>query len=383
MKKIPILLFLFISIRFYSQDIVGLYVNDFKYIIGNSTAETELLTYAQENGFNYLILYNLTYIHLYNFQIDNILTSTPLANFIENAKTNYGILEVGAVGEKNSSFDKIKIYNSFYPTEPNKRFDVFNVEFEFWNTSLVSPTNYYCTTYLTPNGYPCTINGAFDYYNSQLTLLKTYCDANGIKAETYIGYPNATQSDAIVLNTHRVLVHYYRSSDVYNNGDSIYQYNSTRIEDLAQNPVTIMPIFSARPAHMYSWLTAPHPLTQPFNTFINGTNGYNDQTGAWKTNVTFDGYVWYRYTDLLEIDTVLSVENNAIENEYLFYNSNERTLHFLNFDNNSEVKIYGINGLKVMDLKLEEIVPITKTLKGIYIVKVATRKGVFVQKILI
>ncbi len=383
MKKTLIILVLLLSTRIFSQDIVGLYVNDFKYIIGNSTAETELLTYAQDNGFNYLILYNLTYIHLNNFPLDNMSLSLPLANFIHNAKTNYGIIEVGAVGEKNSSFDKIKTYNSFYPTEPNKRFDVFNIEFEFWNTSLVDSGNYYCTTYLTPNGYPCSIAGAFDYYNSQLALLKTYCDANGLKAETYIGYPTIAQSNDIVLNTHRVLVHYYRSSDVYNNGDSIYQYNSTRIEDLAQNPVTIMPIFSARPAHMYNWLIAPHPLTQPYDTFINGTNGYNDQTGTWKSNVTFDGYVWYRYTDLLEISAVLSVENSAIENQYIFLNSNDKTLHFLNFDSEYNVEIYSINGSRIRSFTLHDIVDVSTLSEGIYIVKIKTNKGVYVQKIMI
>lgn len=383
MKKTLILLVLFLTVRFYAQDVVGLYVNDFKNIIGNPTAETELLTYAQDKGFNYLILYNLTYIHNNIFAIDNSTTSLPLAAFIENAKTNYGIIEVGAVGEKNSSFDKVKTYNGFYPTEPNKRFDVFNVEFEFWNASLVGAGDYYCTTYLTPNGYPCTIAGAFDYYNSQLALLKTYCDANGIKAETYIGYPNATQSNAIVLNTHRVLVHYYRTSDVYGSGDSIYQYNSYRVEDLAQNPVIIMPIFSARPAHMFSWLTAPHPLTQPYDTFINGTNGYNDQTGTWKSNVTFDGYVWYRYTDLLEISAVLSVNKNAIENKFIFVDSATNTLRFLNFEASTKAALYNFTGQKICSFIVDETVSLPQLSKGIYIIKVTTKNGLFTQKILL
>ena len=255
MKNHCLTLFLCFSIFSYAQTSVGLYVNDFKNIIGNASAETELLNYAQTNGFNYLILYNLTYIHNNIFAIDNSTTSIPLANFINTAKTGYGINQVAVVGEKNSSFDSIKIYNSFYPTEPNKRFDVFNLEFEFWNSNLTNPGEYYSTTYLTPNGLPCTNTGAFDFYYDQLALMKAYGDANNIITETYIGSPTTAQSNIIAQNTHRVLVHYYRTSDVYGSGDSIYQYNNHRIEDLATNNiVTIMPIFSGQPAHMYTWL---------------------------------------------------------------------------------------------------------------------------------
>lgn len=131
MKNYFLSLFLCFSLFLFSQTTVGLYVNDFKNIIGNASAETELLSYAQTNGFNYLILYNLTYIHNNIFAVDNSTTSAPLAHFINTAKTSYGINQVAVVGEKNSSFDRIKTYNSFYPTEPNKRFDVFNLEFEF------------------------------------------------------------------------------------------------------------------------------------------------------------------------------------------------------------------------------------------------------------
>ena len=109
MKNYFYALLLFTSIHANAQTTVGLYVNDFKNIIGNTTAETELLNYVQTNGFNYLILYNLTYIHNNIFSVDNITTSLPLANFINTAKTSYGINQVAVVGEKNSSFDKIKI----------------------------------------------------------------------------------------------------------------------------------------------------------------------------------------------------------------------------------------------------------------------------------
>jgi len=381
MKKLLILFLLFCN-SIFSQDIVGLYVNDFKTIIGNPVKETALLNYAQNNGFNYLILYNLNYIHNNIFAVDDATTSLPLANFINTAKTNYGILQVGAVGEKNASFDKIKSYNSFYPTEPNKRFDVFNIEFEFWNSGKVGPGGYYCTTYLIDEGLPCTIDGAFEYYIEQLTLLKTYCDANSIIAETYIGYPTATQSDQIALQTHRVLVHYYRTSDVYNNGDSIYQYKAYRIEDLAIHPVTILPIFSSRPAHMYTWLLT-HPITQPFTTFINGVNGYNDQVGTWKNNVTFDGYVWYRYTELSEISGVLATTDFTVESPFIFVDQKTKELNFKNFRSNARAIIYTINGVVISKFKVDKVKRLSHLCTGIYIVKVIQSDREYTQKILI
>jgi len=367
----------------FAQEIVGLYVNDFKTIIGDPVKETALLNYAQDNGFNYLILYNLNYIHNNIFALDDATTSLPLANFINTAKTSYGILQVAAVGEKNASFDKIKIYNSFYPADPNKRFDVFNIEFEFWNAGSVGPGDYYCTTYLVPGGYPCTIDGAFSFYIAQLTLLKTYCDANGIIAETYIGYPTATQSEQIVLQTHRVLVHYYRTSDVYGSGNSIYQYNSYRIEDLAQHPVTILPIFSSRVAHMYTWLLT-HPLTQPYVTFLTGVNGFNAQVGAWKSNVTFDGYVWYRYSELAEISGVLATQDFTVENPYVFVNQYEKELLFKNFKTPAKAIVYTVNGSVVVQFKVREKVHLTAMNSGVYIVKVLQENNmVYTQKIVI
>lgn len=383
MKKKYYILLLCISQLSYSQTTVGLYVNDFKNIIGNSSAETELLNYAQTNGFNYLILYNLTYIDNNMFAIDDITTSLPLANFINTAKTSFGISQIAVVGEKNSSFDKIKAYNSFYPSEPNKRFDVFNLEFEFWNSNLTDPGEYYCTTYLTPNGLPCTNSGAFDYYNDQLILMKTYGDINNIIAETYIGSPTASQSNIIAQNTHRVLVHYYRTSDVYGNGDSIYQYNSHRIEELStNNNVTIIPIFSAQPDHMYTWLHT-NTLTQPYDIFLNGTNGYHEQTGDWKDNITFGGYTWYRYTTLLELNNTLDITTETIENKRLFYNQETNSLVLKNVKSYDQIKVYNTSGALITSFNSNEELFLPKLTVGIYVIKVIELNNIFSQKIII
>ena len=382
MKYLYTLLLIGFTYFGYSQNTVGLYVDNFKDIIGIPTAETALLNYAQSNGFNYLILYNLSYINTHDFAIDDYADSLPLANFIANAKTNYGILQVAAVGEKNASFDKIKVYNSFYPSNPEKRFDVFNLEFEFWNSNSTGPGDYYCTTYLQPNGYTCDEAGAFSFYIDQLAMMYAYGSENGILIETYIGYVNQTQADLIVQNTHRVLVHYYRQSDVYNNNNSIYQYHPDRITFLATgHEVTVMPIFSARTNHMYNWLIAPHPLTQPYNTWLNGQNGFNSQSGSWTGNINVAGYVWYRYSDLLNVSQTLATDNFLVENQYIKYNPILKELQFHNFNNEDEVKIYAITGVELAKFKVVSNKKLTKiSQKGVYIVQVHTKNGVISKK---
>ncbi len=370
----------------FSQNYVGLYVNDFKNIIGDSTAEAELLNYAQTNGFNYLILYNLTYIHENIFPLDDSTTSLPLASFIENAKNNYGILQVAAVGEKNQSFDKIKAYNSFYPSNPEKRIDVFNLEFEYWNDALTQPGGYYCDTYLQPNGFSCDEAGAFDFYDDQLMMMFSYGSENNILAETYIGYITQSQADIIAQNTHRILVHYYRQSDVYSNGDSIYQYPSSepdRVNMLALgNMVTLMPIFSARPNHMYNWLLQPNPLSLPYDTWQNGQNGFTSQTGSWVNNVTLDGYVWYRYSELLAISQLLSTPFQAIENKTIRYNATTQNLSFYNFQESDEVSVFSVAGELIAHFTIENNHELSAIAKGMYIVKVLTNDGVVTKKII-
>ena len=389
MKKLYLSITLFLSLFTYSQNYVGLYVNNFKDIIGNQVAETELLSYAQSNGFNYLILYNLTYIHNNIFNIDNINSSQPLANFISNAKTNYGILQVAAVGEKNSSFDKIKVYNSFYPSNPEKRFDVFNLEFEYWNDSKTQTGGYYCSTYLQPNGYTCNRTGAFNFYNNQLMMMHSYGQENNIIAETYIGYVDQNEADQIAQNTNRILVHYYRQSDVYNNGNSIYQYPSSqpdRIKMLALgNSVTVMPIFSARPNHMYNWLQQPHPLSQPYATWQNGQNGFNSQTGNWVNNVSLDGYVWHRYSDLLQISQALDVNDFlTAENPFIYYNDKNKKLEFVNIPENTPIAIFNLLGQKIVDFKKNDNKDLSNFKKGVYVVKAILKNNkIYTKKIII
>lgn len=296
-----------------AQDTKGMYVNDFKNIIGDEEKETELLTYAQQQGFNYLLLYNMYWIHKNVFDLTDPVAAQPLADFIERAKTEFGILEVGAVGEKRSSFDKLITYQENFSGNANQLFDIFNIEFEFWNKNVVQ--NVYCSDYLEDAGFPCSTTGAFKFYLKEIKALDELCNSIGLKSETYIGQITSSQGRSIGRYCDRVLVHYYRKSDTYSNGNSLYNFKSDRLEKLAPKNGTlkVMPIFAATSSFMGPWLTE-NSIDAAFETYMNGQAGYNDDNGSWKDHIEIDGFQWYTYTHLLEHTSLTDIPNSLQTN---------------------------------------------------------------------
>ncbi|MFT4680333.1 MAG: hypothetical protein ACI9YU_000161 [Flavobacteriales bacterium] len=303
------------------SDTKGMYVNDFKLIVGNLAEEDELLDYAQDNGFNYLILYNLYYINNNLFEITDASASLPLSDFIYKAKTMYGIHSIAGVGEKFTSFNTIHAYNQLHLGEPLKQLDVYNMEFEFWNNGTTGPGGYYCTTYLTPNGLPCDTANAFDFYLEEMCRLDSLCDEHSyVSSETYIGNPTSGQCTALNNCADRVLVHYYRSSDVYGDGTSIYNYKSYRLPALAASDSfsNVMPIFACTEEFMGEWLeTNPH--NQAFDTWLTGTDGYDSDIGPWKSNTCVEGSVWFKYTCMNNEALITNISDKKEADELQIY----------------------------------------------------------------
>lgn len=295
---IILLLLLFSFINTQAQDVKGLHVNNFKNIIGDTEEENILLSFAQEHQFNYLLLYNLYHVQQNLFDFTDEEEAEPLASFIHRAKSEYGIDAIGAVGEKFSSFEKIKLYNLDRPDSPSEQFDVLHTEFEFWNQNSIE--NSYCKYYLEEQSLPCDSSGAFVYYLHNLIQTKELADELGMMSETYIGNPTEGQCAMLAPHLDRIMLHYYRKSDVYNNGNSIYNFKKYRLEALTRSvdQVTILPIFSARSYYMGPWLLS-HPMDQAFDTYVYGQNGFEEEEGEWKEKINLDGFQWYRYTDLL------------------------------------------------------------------------------------
>lgn len=162
----------------YSQNIKGFYVNGFNTILGNTTKEDSLLLFAKNNGFNYLTLYD---VHLVNnaTPLTNTTTAQTFANFINKAKTQYSITEVGVASESYLFFKNIvHVYNQQH-SNPNQKVDVYNYEFEFWIPSSTTSGSYYCTNYLQPNGVSCDTSGAFKHYKNELHLIDSLANSIG------------------------------------------------------------------------------------------------------------------------------------------------------------------------------------------------------------
>src|SRR4051812_39935655 len=290
MKKyyfsILLLLASFSAVR--SQSVKGLYVDGFSGILGNTFKEDSLLTYAQYNGFNYLALYDLWPIHV-TYDLTNASSCIVLSDFIQRAKQNFGILQVGAVGENFYFFNNvINVYNQQH-SNPLQKFDVYNVEFEFWNTASVTPGNYYCTTYLQPGGYSCDTAGAFSFYKRLTFQVDSLANLSGVTSETYVGW--FTQEQAIIIgNTvDRILLHDYIS-----NYSSLYSYIQQRLQYIAaRNVVTdVIPLFSAEPSFLGPWLST-HNVFTPYNdlqTYL------ANETGSWKQYIHLGGYQWFAYS---------------------------------------------------------------------------------------
>jgi hypothetical protein len=265
-----------------------LYVDDFKNILDNATRRTALLEYAKNHQIDELILYEL---HLVNnvHNLSNATTNQILADFINNAKTNYGVSQVSAAGETANWFqNNIMTYNSTRSVATEK-FDALGLEFEFWTPSLTSGV--YCTQYLTPNGLTCDNAGGFTFCINQLTAMKTMTTASShpMLVEMYTGWPNQSQLQALADVADRTFIHAYVQDP-----SNAYTYALTRLQyfDTYANTENVYIIFSSEPVFMQSWLNG-HSMVEAESIF---STAYNAASGVWKSHVNLEGFVYFTYT---------------------------------------------------------------------------------------
>ncbi len=291
LKSILLIAFINSTVLGMAQSVKGLYVDDFKNIIGNSVKEDALLNYAKSNDFNYLILYNTTTIHRELYPLDKMAGQEIWKDFILLAKTKFNIQKIGVVGEKAASFIPAYEYNQSVNNNPLERIDVFNLEFEFWNQHLYKPGGYYCKTYLEKQGYACSDNGAFDFYLNQLKEMQKMKVDSSVEIETYIGNPTDKQLVAIAKIADRLLIHYYRTKM---DNLAFYKLNRLLILQGVNPDLEIIPIFSSRENHLGPWLKT-HQLNDVPKAFF-------DQLKAIREIDTqllnIDGVIWYRYSSM-------------------------------------------------------------------------------------
>ncbi len=233
----------------------AMYIDGFSRILGDADAETELLEYAKSHKLDELLLYDLHRVLNKGNAADH-RHNAGLARFIARAKTDYGVQAVAAIGEHAGFFaDVIDPYNSSRKN-PKERFDIYNLEFEFWIESRIRDV--YFEPYLKPNKLPANPDGAFKFFLSTLKQMRALAKANShpIRTEAYIGWTDKLSGmtaieveRAIAQHVDRLRVHAYRRQPDF-------KYTSRRLSGLFKSkpnlPVSI--ILSAEPEFMREWL---------------------------------------------------------------------------------------------------------------------------------
>ncbi len=362
------------TINFHAQNVRGFYVNGFNSILGNQSREDSLLRFAENNGFNYLILYEVHLVHNAN-PLTNVSSSQTFANFISKAKTQSGINQIGVAAENYWFFSNvIAVYNQQH-TALNEKVDVYNFEFEFWIPTSVESAAYYCTTYLQPNALTCDTAGAFQFYIKNLHQIDSLSNANGQLSEAYFGFFNAGQGNQIVqTGVDRVLLSIYLPTSNYS---ASYQYNyvKPRLQNLAtsQIPIKVLPIYSAEPNFMKSWVDT-NPFFEPFTTI---ENSLQTETASWKNYISLEGIQWFAYSFMPMKNLDLSVGENQIQKKINCNIFPNPSTHFLQIkledtQNEAQFCLYDLSGKLIaeQDFKQEITVSTNEFPIGLYLLEV-------------
>lgn len=290
---LKIIFFFFVGSSLYSQQKElrhrAFYVDNFNSILGSYNQETELLKYCKEHKFNALIIYDLNKVNK-STPLDNKNTNEVMAKFISRAKKEFGIIEVGASGENGSFFiNVIHKYNQSRKSSYEK-FDVYNLEYEFWKENDSAPGGYYCTEYLKPNGIPCTREGSFAYFIESLNIMKLLSkeSKHKIKTEAYVGTFKEEETIKLVKYVDRLLIHAYVQSP-----QSAYHFVKKRLNFLASiNAKTnISILFSSENKFMGKYFEDHLPETAE-EEFINEMKKNDPET---LKKLSCNGFIYYTF----------------------------------------------------------------------------------------
>ena len=162
------------------------------------------------------------------------------------ARSEYHIIHIGAVSESIENFRKnLHTYNIDTHTKVADRINAYNIEFEFWNK--IPSKKYYCSRYLSPSGFECSQEGAFQYVLGFIKELRKLAnEIPGTDVEIYVGWLDADHAKKITPLVDRVYYAVYREMEI-DGSLNLYHYGMqrSRLKSLAASgPIEIVPIFS-------------------------------------------------------------------------------------------------------------------------------------------
>ena len=270
----------------------ALYVNNFSNILGSRTQENKLLQFALLHQFNSLILYDLHKINK-RFPLEDASQNEILANFIKLAKTRYGIKKISASGESGGFFiEAIHPYN-LSRKDRSERFDIYNLEYEYWDPIASSPGEYYCENYLKKGQLPCNRNGSFKYFIESLLIMKLISKEldHPIEIEAYVGHFNPKEVANISGHVDLLLIHSYVQEP-----NRIFPYIENRLDYLyaINSRIEISVLLSAEMNFLGKWMKDNYfkGVEEIFLKELQKKNMFVSQP------LNFNGFTYYNYSYL-------------------------------------------------------------------------------------
>ena len=282
----------------------ALYVDNFNNILGSPQKEEQLLKFAQRNKFNTLILYQLNKVDK-RFPLSDPRKNNILAEFIAKAKTTYGLKSIGASGEAASFFiDIIDVYNSSR-NKKEEKFDIYNLEYEYWSNKASGIDGYYCVNYLEENAIPCGREGSFKFFLKNLQdLNKLASDSkHKLEIEAYVSFYTQNEIDQISKLCDRLVVRAFGKSP--NLSYSSAKKNIDYLVKIKSNVKTSI-LFSTNMNNLGRWLK--------FDTLDKGETMFikemKEKSVFSEKYINLEGFSYHTYSDLEKSISYYSYSRN-------------------------------------------------------------------------
>jgi len=181
-------------------------------------------------------------------------------------------------------------YNKHHSEQKEALIDGVFLDFSFWTQKLTRAEADYCTTYLEPNGFPCTRIGGFYFFRMQLRKLKAKTNENNMKLETMVAIVSREEMQTIAQMVDIIHLQYFREDT-----KKIGKYKTNRIDVIidGHSKAQVFPMFSANENHMKAYLAA-HQKQEVYGIWKQQIEAEKSLAPIMK-NVS--GYSWANYSD--------------------------------------------------------------------------------------
>jgi hypothetical protein len=269
-----------------------LYVDNFSNIVGNPSKEDKLLLFAKRNNFKTLILYQLNKVDT-KWNLTDPRKNNILSEFITKAKTKFSIQNVGASGESASFFTTIVNPYNNSRNKAVEKFDIYNLEYEYWSKKASGPNGYYCVNYLEENAISCTRNGSFKYFIANLKELQKLSKNNvhDIKIEAYLAFYSQKEISSIVKYCDRLIIQTSGKSPAVS-----YKFAKKSLDYLSKinSQIKTSILYSTKMDNMGYWFKTNSLETGEQKFF----KSMKINSPKQRNSINFDGFSYHTYSFL-------------------------------------------------------------------------------------